>query len=100
MGILRLLVAYETNDRRETLILLVFVGVPRADDDVVPAGLDHPARQRPPEVAAPDDGDRLAAAIAAHFDGDAVAAAAAARLLRAAAASATRLAPDLICGFN
>ena len=98
MGILRLLVAYETNDRRETLILLVFVGVPRADDDVVPAGLDHPPRQRPPEVAAPDDGDRLAAAaIAADVDGDAVtAAAAAARLLRAAAASATRLAPDLI----
>ena len=82
-------------------ILLVFVGVPGADDDVVPAGLDHPARQRPPEVAAPDDGDRLAAAIAADVDGDAVAAAAAAaRLLRAAAASATRLAPDLICSFN
>ena len=78
-------------------ILLVFVGVPRADDDVVPAGLDHPARKRPPEVAAPDDGDRLAAAISADVDGDAVtAAAAAARLLRAAAASAARLTPNLI----
>ena len=85
-----------------SLILPVFVGVSRADNDVVPAGLDHPAREGPPEIAASDDGDGLAVGggggpvggVVADVDRDAVVgpAAAAARLFRAAAANAPRLA--------